>query len=471
VTDRPERGPQDEPFDPFAQPADARNRDDRDTSHLPHSEELPDPDFDPERTTAVAPSSLGQGQPRSAPPAQQPTPAEEPFDPERTAVVPARASISTPAPVHRSGRTVDGAHTVGPPPSQPPPGASPPPSYAPPPIFSAQYVPQRHDQKDRRPLFIAIGGACVALIAVVVVIIVVSVAGNGGAPGSGGGSTAASERTPGNAAHGYLDALARGDSRAALSFGQGEPGSTDLLSDPILKKQIAEAPITDIKILDDGAPVGDYARVHASAKFGSQISDTQLDMRRTNGEWKLANAVVKIDLSIPQNMNESLKDLTVFGQPTTSPVYVFPGWVDYGSSNPNITFDAANPLLDQLQMFVQYTSIQVKLSSAGQAAINSVLASDLAKCTASNLLAPPGCPLKVDPTNLVDGTAQWGSLSDLSRIAQTFNPYDLAVAINGTVQTTLTAQSRSGGSTTGKLTGIISGTANLSTNPPTITYR
>jgi hypothetical protein len=52
VTDRPERGPQDEPFDSFAQPADARNRDDRDSSRLPHSEDPPDPDVDPERRSA-----------------------------------------------------------------------------------------------------------------------------------------------------------------------------------------------------------------------------------------------------------------------------------------------------------------------------------------------------------------------------------------------------------------------------------
>jgi hypothetical protein len=45
------------------------------------------------------------------------------------------------------------------------------------------------------------------------------------------------------------------------------------------------------------------------------------------------------------------------------------------------------------------------------------------------------------------------------------------VAINGIVKTMFTAQTRNGGPTTGNLTGIISATADLSNDPPTITYR
>jgi hypothetical protein len=415
------------------------------------SEPASEPDIDPEKTTQLAQTPQAQGPQHSL----------ASWDPERTNVVTRIPPNLMPPPVFTSGHVPYGATGSAPTPAR---SAAPsnPPSYAPPPMFSAQYAPP--PPKNRRRLVLAVVAACVVLAVVLVVVIVASSRGDGGF--SGGGAS-----TPQDAAKGYLEALAHGDAAAALAYGQSVPGSKDLLTADVLARQLEAAPITDVKVLDDGSPVGDDARVHVSAKFGSQVSDTKLTMRRANGTWKLVDAVVKLDFSDYQRRNPAVKNLTVFGKSTSAPVYVFPGWVDYGSSNANLVLEADEPLLDQLETFLQFASVRVNLSPHGQDAVNSALSDDLAKCTASNRLAPPGCPLKVDPTAFVDGTAHWGALNDLTRIVQTFDPHTMTVAIKGTVETTFTAQIPTGSPSTGKLTGIISGTADVSTDPPTITYR
>jgi len=251
------RGPDDEPATP--------------------SEPASEPDVDPEKTTQL-PQTQG-------PPSPQHSLASG--DPERTAFVTTIPSNLMPPPVFVSGHVPYGATGSAPTPAR---SAAPsnPPSYAPPPMFSAQYAPP--PPKNRRRLVLAVVAACVVLAVVLVVVIVASSRGDGGF--SGGGAS-----TPQDAAKGYLEALAHGDAAAALAYGQSVPGSKDLLTADVLARQLKAAPITDVKVLDDGSPVGDDARVHVSAKFGSQVSDTKLTMRKTNGTWKLVDPAVKLDFS------------------------------------------------------------------------------------------------------------------------------------------------------------------------------
>jgi hypothetical protein len=445
VTDWPGGGPHPDPFaDPLGEPAPGPTARPT-TDPTPPSGESPspppaqdDPAFDPEKTTGI-----------SETPTARPAPPPDPsWDPERTTeLTPTPPPMLSPPPVFTSNQRPSG------------PAAAPPPIYGPPPVFTAHQIPSQ-PRNDRRRWLIAIIAACVVVAVVLVVVIVAVSRGGSGNPG-----------TPQDAAKAYLEALSRGDAEAALALGQDQPGSKELLTNDVLKKQIARMPITDIKILGNGSPIGDYARVHVSARFSSQVSDTQLSMRKSGDGWKLVNAAIKLDYGDFRRTNQAIGALTVFDEATTDPVYVFPGWVEYGSSNPNLVFDAPAPLLDQLEMFMQFASVQVKLSDEAQKTILSDLSGDLAACTASNRLAPPGCPLKVEPTNLIDGTARWGPINDLSQILTTFNPYTMSVAINGTVRTTFMAQTRSGVPTNGNLTGIISGTADLTKNPPTISYR
>ena len=139
-----------------------------------------------------------------------------------------------------------------------------------------------------------------------IALVVVMVTRGGGGPGGGGGS-------PAEAVQGYLEALSRGDAQAALAYSAEEPGSTDLLTDEVLKQQIAQWPITNIRILSGEATTAiATAVVHVAATFGDKVSDTQLQLTRSGDRWLLKSAAVKLD---PGSMIQASRTLTVFGKP------------------------------------------------------------------------------------------------------------------------------------------------------------
>ena len=119
--------------------------------------------------------------------------------------------------------------------------------------------------RSRKPLLIglSVGGALLVVVLVVVLVAVLN---------SGGGSASGAD-----AVRGYLEALSRGDATAALSFSNDQPASKDLLTDEVLKKQVAQWPITNIQILDDNSAHSyGFGQVHVSAKFGDNTSDVTL---------------------------------------------------------------------------------------------------------------------------------------------------------------------------------------------------
>jgi hypothetical protein len=318
--------------------------------------------------------------------------------------------------------------------------------------------------KSRKPLIVAL---CVAAAVVVVVLVIVVAVTSGG----GGGAKAGS---PSQAVKGYLEALARGDADKALSYSKDQPGSKDLLSDDILKKQIARWPITDIKILNDDGGAFSFASVHVSAKFGGQASDVTLRLTKADG-WKLEHAATKIENdTAARSRNKALQTLTIFGHPTKDPAYVFPGWVDFGTSNPNLAVKATPPLLNGLTLGSSslYTiGAEFGLSGTGQQAITSAVSTAMAQCTNSTSLAPPNCPLRVSDYTLVDGTAQWGQ-ADTSQVSvASVNEYEMTARIDGQVTVPFSAQRRNGGVKDGTATGHLFGKADLQQNPPVVTFQ
>ncbi|OHV05764.1 DUF4878 domain-containing protein [Mycobacterium talmoniae] len=311
--------------------------------------------------------------------------------------------------------------------------------------------------RNRKPLIIwgSVGGA--VLLVIIVVISVVAFSG-----GSDSG-------TAGEVVKAYLEALAKGDADKALSYSTDQPASKELLTDEILQKQIDKWPITDIKILGDDATYG-YGRVHVSAKFGDQTSDETISVKKSNKKWRLEHAAIKLDTSRSSVNNEAMKTLTAFGKSLSeSPVYVFPGWVDLGSENPNLTVNVKKPLLlNDLGLSGEaYLDIDFAVSDKGNKAISSAIMTALQKCTASNQLSPPDCPQRVYKYELVDGTAAWGT-PDISGLKLEASGYDLQARINGQIVFPLTARTRSGDTWNGTVTQPIYGKADLSKDPPTV---
>lgn len=313
--------------------------------------------------------------------------------------------------------------------------------------------PQQHN---RKPLIIGLSIAGALLLVIIVVVSIVVFSGGGG------------KSSPGEAVKGYLEALAKGDAATALSYSNDEPASKDLLTDEILQKQIDKWPITDIRILNDDGGYG-LGRVHVSAKFGDQTSDETISVKKSGKTWKLEHAAIKLGAHLSVN-DEAEKTLTVFGNSISdSPAYVFPGWVDIGSDNPNLKVELKKPLLlNQVGLSGEaYLTPEFSISDKGNRAITSAIRSELDKCTSSTSLSPRDCPQRVYKYELVDGTAAWGP-PDISGLKIEASGYNLEARINGQVVFPLTARTRSGDTWNGTVTSSVFGKADLKQDPPTV---
>jgi hypothetical protein len=315
--------------------------------------------------------------------------------------------------------------------------------------------------KSRKGLLLGLAAAVVVAV-VVGVVLVVTVGGSDDPTGAA---------TPADAVTGYLDALARGDAEAALSYGQLAPASTELLTDEILQQQIDKWPISDVTIVST-ENTGAIARVHVTAKFGDQVSDATLNVQRSDG-WKLRQAALKLDNGAAATPTlKALQTITVFGESTDQPRYVFPGWIDFGSSNANLAVQAKPVLLQQLavEANVPIATTDITLSDSANEALQKALTDALGACTNSNLLAPPGCPLRVDPNGLVEGTARWGRVEDTSTVAVTPNPLMLSAALLGSVTVPFSARTTAGTELSTNLFGVVSGKADLARTPPVVAW-
>jgi hypothetical protein len=282
--------------------------------------------------------------------------------------------------------------------------------------------------------------------------------------------------TAGDAVKGYLQALARADAKSALAYSTDQPGSMELLIDQVLNRQIDKWPITEISILDDSSRHSgiSFAEVHVSAKFGDQTSDVTMTVTRKGDGWKIDHSAVKIDKQAANtDLNHSLKTMTIFGKPATGTLYVFPGWLDVGSSNPNLSVTAKPILLDSLATYggsVFLSGVNVVLSDQGTQTILTAVSNALAQCQRSSSLDPPGCPYQMTDSTLVDGTAVWGPAYMTQVKVDMFDEYRMQALFSGDVRIPLSAQVRTGGTKSGMTHVFLSGTVDLVPSPPEVTF-
>jgi hypothetical protein len=310
--------------------------------------------------------------------------------------------------------------------------------------------------------------AAVVLIAVIVGVIIIF---------AGGGGESAKANKPADVVKGYLEALARGDAEAALGYAADTPGNKDFLTDDILKQQIAKWPITNIRILNDaGLGVGDLEFVHVAVNFGDQSADQNLNVKKdASGAWKLEHGAVKVEFYSDMDQN-AMKTATLFGKPINGAkeVYVFPGWTDWGNSNPYLKQDPpkAPLLLGDLSSFSSSASMNFNfdISDQGKTAALDAVKAAIANCARSTSLRPPNCPQGVRDPSLVDGTAVWTAPADLSDLETGFFDSDkMTVSVRGEVDFQLSARSTTGSTDSGTVSSYLSADADLTTTPPTIT--
>lgn len=278
--------------------------------------------------------------------------------------------------------------------------------------------------------------------------------------------------TAGETVRAYLEALSRGDAAAALSYASDEPASKKFLTDDVLKKQIAHWPITNIRILNDDAS-SLAGSVHVAVNFGDQVSDHNLHAKKdAKGAWKIDSAAVQVTF-LGGVREAAMKTLTIFGEPVdaSTTAYVFPGWVDFGSSNPNLTVEEPSRpyLLDQLS-YASSPLMSFDISDAGQRALETALKAALQQCARSGDLHPENCPQYIYDSSLVNGTARWTLPSDLSPVRSILHDEDLTVRLRGLVEFGLTATASAGGQKSGQIPVDVFATADLTKNPVVVTF-
>ncbi|KDE97256.1 hypothetical protein Y900_028775 [Mycolicibacterium aromaticivorans JS19b1 = JCM 16368] len=137
----------------------------------------------------------------------------------------------------------------------------------------------------------------------------------------------------------YLQALAAGDAKTALSLSASAPADTHLLTEAVLQAGLTSLPVTDISVtaFDPlGSEVATTEKLRLTATFGSQVSHADVTARKVEGQWKLDNTTVQVPLKAPADgPYEGLKAVAIGGQPTggAATLTLFPGLPAVGSAN------------------------------------------------------------------------------------------------------------------------------------------
>ncbi len=313
-----------------------------------------------------------------------------------------------------------------------------------------------------------IGGAAVLLVIVLIVgiAIVKSVGGGSGDTGSPGGTVKA-----------YFAALQAGDAKKALSYGKEAPASTDLLTDEVLRKQRDLAPIKDLTIVSETA--GYSGSVHLTVTIGEVAYDEELNLEKVGDDWKLATAAVQLK---PYSSYESdKKNLTILGKPlpASGVVYVFPGALDLGSANKNLTPKASeysasdNKGQASIKGLSRYSSggslnISFGLSDAAKTSARQQIAAKYSECAASKDRFPSGCPQSDFAGE--NGTYTW-TAPNAQDVELDDTVRDGQLRFSDNRPWTFTATSRDGRPITGSDAGFVSGTVTVTADAVAVTIR
>ncbi|MEH3139484.1 MAG: hypothetical protein PGN37_04735 [Mycobacterium kyogaense] len=309
-------------------------------------------------------------------------------------------------------------------------------------------------------MILTIAGAIIAIVLIVTGIVVVTSSGPSGPPSAG------------DTVRGYLEALARGDAQAALSYAISPPPDTTLLTSDVLKKQQAKAPISDIRIIEST----DTGRVHVLVNFGDTALDETLFLKQGgDGSWKLASAALPVDFKKDEaGARVKLIDaVTLFDEPipASGRPYVFPGPVEFGTSNPNISVEIENPvyLLGNLEYGVN-VDYSFTTTEAGKAAIKKAMMPLVQQCAQSTELSPPGCPQQLGAGG-AQGSAAWSAPTSLDEVTFTGDIDEKArQSVTGSIVYTVTLTGSVFQWVNHPLSVAFQGYADMTTQPPGFTF-
>ncbi|SOD71832.1 uncharacterized protein DUF4878 [Jatrophihabitans sp. GAS493] len=273
----------------------------------------------------------------------------------------------------------------------------------------------------------------------------------------------------------YLTALSTNDAKGALNASALQPSSTTFVTNEVLTKQQSIAKISNIKVTKVSGS-STQAMVHATYTFGTQNAEETYAVSKVGGEWRIATATLPIDVSTV----DDIPGLTLFGTEVKGlgKVFVFPGPLQWGTSNPDYTVtdkDAEKFAVSPESTTWNSFTLDYDLSDSGQQKIVTAVDAYLQQCAAVKTLEPQNCPQRVYDFEAVEGTATWKITSDVtSSLKYSVNDDDpTKVDVTADVKWGVTYQSKDfeGKVTTHSDTdnSTIYGSVDISASPPTFT--
>lgn len=283
--------------------------------------------------------------------------------------------------------------------------------YPPGPGQPGQPGPPGQGPKKRTGLFVLIGAGALALILVVVAIAVNlgrnSEGAGGGTTGGGGASSAPASASASDAVNGYLQAVARGDAQAAVSYA-ADPSAvkTTFMTPEILAASAKLAPLTNISVQPSDP---DATTVPVSYQLGSTQVSTSYDVMKTSDDaWKLVTVATDLDLSavqeasIPMLMNGTKVKPGLFS--------VLPGAYHFTTGQRNFDYGKRPDLVVRYPAdFPDITQVEPRISSKGQASALTAIKKSWNSCLDKRAQKPKGCPNQFvyKDYNFRDSTVRW----------------------------------------------------------------
>lgn len=341
--------------------------------------------------TVLAPGASGQQPPYGQPSASQPY--GQPSQPTygQSATPPPAYGASQPSAATSYNQPQQNFGQPNQPYAQPGYGANAPQYGQPAPAGSYPPPPPAKKKKSALPWIIA-GAVLLLVVGLVVAMVLIPM----------------NSDSPDKAMKGYMQALADGDSKKALSYLDTDPQDKTFLNDAVLK---------ELKTANKGvSKVGTSGKTYVNATIGGEDKMVSLAPHKVGGKYKVSGlATLKGKTGIALKTAGVTLKQGEFNYP------VFPGIYDLKSDNAYYDLGTGSSIDASSVSYSSTYFENIKLTTAGNQAARDAAKKALNDCLAQKKLAPAGCPWKFNQPN--DGTADE---STVKTTLQGSNPYDTA---------------------------------------------